>query len=306
MPRFFFRIVFAFVTTTFLGCADKKESPFADTSRTIDNAQTNLEHMERFDPPTEKIEPRNEFGFAKVSRRIKDVHYEGIIDAKGEAVVPISSRLFVNDISGKLALIQFERKFLFVPLDGSSYSEEDFEGVKGFQHAKPYRCGLAMVCVDDSWFYINEEFQKAFDADFEFAESFHQDRALVKANERYRIIGTDGNTVADLNYDQVSLQSEYCWQVINKIDGKYMSGFVDLNGVPITDLIYENVSYYDPDVKRIRVYKDERFGFVDEHAKLVIPLKYEYARPFFEHGKVRVTVDGRTFLIDPNGNEVPE
>ncbi len=251
------------------------------------------------------MEPRSEYGFAKISTRKDDVYYEGIVDANGEAIVPLSSRLLVNDITGKLALIQFERKFLFVPLDGGSYSQDDLENVNGFQYAEPHQCGLAKVCVNDSWFYINANYQKAFDADFEFAESFHQNRALVMSDGKHRIIGTDGSTVAELNYDQVSPQSEWCWQVINKVDGKYKSGFVDLDGKQITDLIFDNVGYYDPEVKRIRIYKDERFGFVDEHAKTVISLKYEYARPF-DRGTARVTVDGRTFLIDPNGNEVPE
>ncbi len=270
-----------------------------------DDSQTGKSSSKPSELPAVKLESRNESGFAKISTRKDDVYYEGIIDANGDEIVPLSSRLLVNDISGTLALIQFENRFLFVPLDGGPCSEDELAGVRGFQYAEPHRCGLARVCVNDAWFYINAEFQKAFDASFEFAESFHQDRAWVVSDGRHRIIGTDGNTVAELNYDQVSPQSEWCWQVINQVDGKYRSGFVDLDGKQITGLIFDNVGYYDPEVRRIRVCQDERFGFVDEHARLVIPMKYDYARPF-DHGTSRVTVDGRTFLIDPDGNEVPE
>ncbi len=298
-------------TPLLLGCSE--ESKFqasanndqGKNARRSEPLQTSNANMQSFAPSTIRTEPRNERGFAKISTRKDEVYYEGIVDAQGDEVVPLSSRLLVNDITGALALIQFERKFLFVPLDAGSYSEGDFASVVGFQYAQPHRCGLALVCVNDSWFYINSECQRAFEASFQFAESFHQNRALVMLDDKYRILETDGNIVAELNYDQVSPQSDWCWQVINKKNGKYKSGFVDLDGNQITDLIFDNVGYYDPEVKRIRVYMDERFGFVDERAKLVIPLKYEYARPF-DRGTARVTLDGRTFLIDPSGNEVPE
>ncbi len=218
--------------------------------------------MEPLDPSHVKTESPNEFGYAKISTRKDDVYFEGIVDADGNEIVPLCSRLLVNDITGKLALIQFERKFLFVPLDGGAVTEDDLASVNGFQYAEPHRCGLAMVCVNDSWFYINTDYQRAFDLEFEFAESFHQNRALVKSEGKYRIIGTDGVTVADLNYNQVNVQSEWCWQVSEKVNGKYLSGFIDLDGEPLTELIYENVGYYDPDVKRIRVYRDERLDLL--------------------------------------------
>lgn len=298
------RAVLALVAAIFLGCNRNSELPTGDNQQS-DIARTTMSHEEPLHPPDTKIEPRNEFGFAKAFYRKDDVYYEGVVDANGDEIVPLSNRLIVNDIAGKLALIQFERKFLFVPLEGGAVTVDDLASVNGFQYAEPHRCGLAMVCVDDLWFYINSDYQKAFEDEFEFAESFHQNRALVKSEGKYRIIDTNGKPVADLNYDQVSLQSPWCWQVINKVDGKYKSGFVDLDGKQITDLIFDNVGYYDPEAKRIRVSKEDHFGFVDEHAKLVIPVIYEYARPF-DRGTARVTLDGRTFFIDPDGNEVPE
>lgn len=49
----------------------------------------------------------------------------------------------------------------------------------------------------------------------------------------------------------------------------------------------------------------DRYGFLDEHAKVAIPVKYEYAEPF-DRGKARVALQGRTFFINPAGMEVPE
>ncbi len=252
-----------------------------------------------------KVDPRNEFGFARITIREGENYQEGIVDAKGNNVVQPGSSMLVNDITGNLALVQFERKFLFVPLNGGYVSLADLASVEGFQYAEPYRCGLAMVCVDDARFYIDVNFEKAFDSDFEFAESFHHDRALVKDDGRYRIIDLAGKTVCDLSYDQVGPQSPWCWQVTKIEEGRYRSGFVALNGNLITELIYDVVGYYDPAVERIWVSSNNRYGFLDERAKVAIPVKYEYAEPF-DRGKARVALNGRTFFINPVGMEVPE
>ncbi len=256
-------------------------------------------------PRDTKVDPPNEFGFAKISFRVGNIYHEGIVDAQGKEVIRPSSALLVNDIGGNLALVQMASKFLFVPLDQGLVPSDDLDSVDGFQYAEPYRCGLAMVSVNDTRFYINANFEKAFDADFEFAESFHHDRAIVKVDGRYRIIDTKGNTIAELNYDQVNPQSPWCWQVTKIEEEKYLSGFVDLNGDLITELIYDYVGNYDPEIKRIPVVRNKRHGFLDEHAKVVIAVKYEYAE-IFDRGKARVVLNGRSFFINPDGMEVPE
>jgi hypothetical protein len=306
MLSFRSKISVTVLITSMLGCEGNTDSKRSKPGQQLSSQQeSGRSKMDPSELSTIKAEKRNAFGYAKISSRKEDVYYEGIVDESGEQIVPLSTRLLVNEITGKLALIQFERKFLFVPLDGGFFTEEDLAGVNGFQYAQPHRCGLAMVCVNDSWFYINSDCQRAFDANFEFAESFHQDRALVMSEGKHRIIGTNGNTIADLNYDQVSPQSEWCWQVSNKVNEKYKSGFIDLDGKQITDLDFDDVGYYDPEVKRIWVRKDRRYGFLDEYAKTAIPLKYDFAE-VFNRGKAKVLLDGRTFFIDPNGIEVPE
>jgi hypothetical protein len=251
------------------------------------------------------VDHSNEMGFAKISLRRDDVYQEGIVDSNRKEVVPLLPNLLVNDITGRLALVQYGRKFLFVPLDQGPVSQEDLESVNGFQYAMPYSCGVALVVVDDVWFFINADGDKAFDGEFVFAESFHHDRALVKNGEQDQILDPKGNLVSELHYDQVSPQSPLCWQVTNIVNGEYLSGFVDLNGAEITGLIYDEVGYYDPEVNRIRVGQNDLYGFLDDRAQIAIPIEYEYAE-VFHRGKARVTLRGRTFFISPEGNEVPE
>ncbi|MEO8589101.1 MAG: WG repeat-containing protein [Flavobacteriales bacterium] len=254
-----------------------------------------------------KVFPSNELGFAKVNVGEGEAYAEGIIDGKGNEVIAPRTDMLVNDITGAQALVQRGREFLFVDLDSGLVDADQLSAEKGYQYAEPFRCGRALVQVDDRWFYIDSMGTNPFgiDFDFDFAETFHYDRAMVKEGEQYRIIDTGGKTVARMNYDQVNLQSPWRWQVTNIKGDVYWSGFVDLDGKEVVPLVYDEVGYYDEEVKRLRVGKGEKYGFLDELAQVAIPIIYEYAE-IFDKRKARVMLNGRQFFIDPNGMEVTE
>lgn len=252
-----------------------------------------------------KVFPVNEQGFAKVTAGEGEIHAEGIIDAKGVEIIPPLTTILIDDITGTTALVRNAREHLFVDLGNGPIDTNLFATTKGYQYAEPFRCGRAMVQVDDRWFYIDSLGNALFDETYDFAETFHHDRAMVKEGERYRIIDTQGKTVARMNYDQASPQSPWCWQVTRLEGDVFWSGFVDLDGKEITPLIYDEVGYYDQEVERTRVGKGGKYGFLDARAMEVIPVKYEYAE-IFDKGKARVMLNGRQFFIDPDGKELPE
>lgn len=252
-----------------------------------------------------KMDTPNTEGFAKVTAGEGATHAEGIIDAKGTEIIPPRTYLLVNDITGSTALVQNGRLFQFVDLANGPVDTAMFSKAWGFEYAEPFRCGLAMVKLDDRWFYIDMTGTDPFGITFDFAETFHHDRAMVMEGEKYRIIDTEGKTVARMPYDQVNAQSPWRWQVTNIKGDVYWSGFVDLDGKEVVPLIYDEVGYYDPEVKRLRVGKGDKYGFLDELAQVAIPIVYEYAE-IFDHGKARVMLNGRAFFIDPDGKELPE
>jgi hypothetical protein len=49
-----------------------------------------------------------------------------------------------------------------------------------------------------------------------------------------------------------------------------------------------------------------KIGFVNSLGEEIIPLIYDDAGYNFHDGKARVTLNGRTFYIDKNGNEIKE
>ncbi len=246
MIRMALTFVLMFALAIGAGCDDHK-----NTSSSPIVSKTALDHIN----DKTQIDPPNELGYSKISIRVGDEYKEGVLDAQKKEVIPPSVKYFVEGYTGNMALLQLERKFLFVPLAYGPYSDTDFVEVTGFQYATPYSCGVALVCLNDRWFYIKEDGTKVSEETFDWAEPFHHDRALVKKGEKYQIIKPDGHLVKVLEHEQAHVQSPWCGKLAISCTEKFMSGFVDLDGNAITDLIYENVSDYDPEVKRIRVYR---------------------------------------------------
>jgi len=252
-----------------------------------------------------KVFQANEQGFAKVNMGDGDTYAEGIIDSLGSEVITPHTDMLVNDITGSQALVQRGREFLFVDLDRGLVDAEALSIEKGYQYAEPFRCGLAMVQVDDRWFYIDSMGANPFDITFDFAESYHHERAMVKQGEHYQILDTEGKTVARMNYDQVSPYSPWRWQVINIKGDVYWSGFVDLDGKEVVPLIYDDMLYYDPEENRTRAGINGKYGYLNELGEVAIPVQFEYAE-IFDKGKARVMLNGRQYFIDHNGKELAE
>ena len=251
-----------------------------------------------------KVAPANELGFALVTAGEGATHAEGVIDANGVEIIPPMTSILIDDITGSTALVRTAREHLFVGLENGPVDTSLFATTKGFQYAEPFRCGRAMVQVDDLRFYIDEEGNHLFGTSFEHAETFHHDRAMVLEKGKYRIIDTSGATVAEMHYYQVNPYSDMCWQVSEMKDDVFLSGFVDLNGKEVVPLIYTEITMYQPEVKRSRVVMMDKVGYLDEFGRVAVPIEYENGS-IFDQGKAQVVLNGRSFLIDPNGNEVP-
>ena len=270
----------------------RTQSPTPDGSNTVTMKYTKVFHA-------------NEQGYAKVTAGEGATHAEGIIDAKGVEIIPPLTTILIDDITASTALVRNGREHLFVDLGNGPIDTKLFATTKGYQYAEPFRCGRAMVQVDDRWFYIDTVGTNTFGTDYDFAESFHADRAMVMQDGKYHIIDTNGKTVARMNYDQVNPYTEMRWQVTTIKGDVYWSGFVDLEGKEVVPLIYTEITMYQPEVKRSRAVIKEKIGYIDELGNVAVPIQYEYGE-IFDKGKARVILNGREFFIDPDGKEVVE
>lgn len=277
-----------------------------EANATAGSQPTNGSNGERPHMKYTTVEPANALGYAKVSIKRGPQNAEGVIVRNGVEIIAPSTDFFVTDVTDARALLQFASKFLFVELDQGPVDEALFATTNGYTFAEPFRSGVALVTLGDTYFYINEDGQKQFNETYDHAETFHDDRALVFNGARKRLIDPHGKTVAVLKYDQVNQYSALRYQVTRIKGDVYLNGFVDLDGKEVVAPIYDEVTMYQDEVKRSVVGIKGKFGYIDDRGEVVIPLTFDYAT-IFSRGKAGIGVIGHPrYFIDPNGKEVPE
>lgn len=104
-------------------------------------------------------------------------------------------------------------------------------------------------------------------------------------------------TMPSKKYDDVDSFKEGF--AIVSLNEKY--GFIDQQGKEVIPLKYDDVFSFSEGLARVKL--NGKFGFVDQKGKEIIPLKYEHAY-FFGEGLVAVKLNGKYGFIDKNGKEV--
>jgi hypothetical protein len=86
----------------------------------------------------------------------------------------------------------------------------------------------------------------------------------------------------------------------NGKNGKW--GFIDKTGTEIIALIYDSTGNFTEGLAYVKL--NDKYGFIDKTGKEIIPAKYDNVSNCFREGIAAVTLGGRQFHIDTNGNEV--
>lgn len=164
--------------------------------------------------------------------------------------------------------------------------------------------GLTYASIEgDKYGYLNKKGTWDIDPQFDRAHSFEDDVAVVSSNGKYGAINTRGEFVLDAKYAYLcSVGGERLIYCDDTKKGYY--GLMDLHGNIITDPIY-NIINSVADNGLYPVCKDKQYGYINNNGDVVIPLKYDYAMPFYEgHAWVKQTKGGKYELIDNKGLSV--
>lgn len=156
--------------------------------------------------------------------------------------------------------------------DERTYVTKEGDLTIELDNALPFSEGLAPVCKDDKWGFIDKTGKVVIDYQFDAAASFSDGMALVAKNDKTGFIDKTGNIVIDCKYDDAGEE-----------------GFQ--NGVA-------------------RVYLDKEWGVINKEGKIVVPFGKYYKIKAFKNGIAEVesetsrTYTSETGFIDSEGNEI--
>ncbi len=133
----------------------------------------------------------------------------------------------------------------------------------------------------------------------------------IKIDDKWGYLDSLGTIQIPLKYDQAFYFTKNLAAV--KQNGKY--GFIDKSGDMVIPFKYDEVKNFSVGFAAVKL--KDKWGFIDIHGNEVIPIQYDQVKDFSSWSRTSndksvvvmeasVTVNGRTFTIDNEGNEIKE
>jgi hypothetical protein len=194
-----------------------------------------------------------------------------------------------------------------------------------YDAAEPFSEGLAAVKQGDRWGYINADGEMLIQPILSMPSSFHDGRAWFSENDKFGFIDTTGAVIIPAEYDFVESFSDQMAKVMVctakkpcdwlnlKIGDKIIAGlpihgeehFIDLDGKTVLTpaSTYSKINSFHEGLAAVE--QDNKYGYIDQSGKLVIPIQFDIADDFSE-GLAHIVREMKHGYIDKSGKLVIE
>jgi hypothetical protein len=147
------------------------------------------------------------------------------------------------------------------------------------------------------WGYINTKGNFVIPPKFDYAQGFSEDRAVVLMNDKHGIIDKTGFVLTDPFDNSGWAFKDGLLEV--ESDGKW--GFIDIHGEVVIPIQFHRANGFAETLAAVE-FSDEKnqWGFIDRGGNMVIPPQFQDAQ-YFGEGLAPVEVEFKYGYIDKNG-----
>ncbi len=204
----------------------------------------------------------------------------------------------IETYQGEYAIVSNHGKFGIVNRNGKEIIRAKYDAVWNFND------GLSKVLYNGKYGFIDTTGNIVVNFKYEYVSNFHDGRSVVKMNNKFGLINNLGDALLPIEYDTLSI----FWLGIAyaEISGRY--GFINQDGDFVNPMNYipqewHSHVFYESNQQNndiIQMKFLNYWGFVNREGKVIVPLKYNSVRPFYE-GLALVNRNGYYGFVDGNG-----
>ncbi|MFA9389200.1 MAG: WG repeat-containing protein [Prolixibacteraceae bacterium] len=231
--------------------------------------------------------------FSEGLAAVKGSQFWGFINTNGVEIVNPTAYIRVGSFSNGKARVNLNGRWGFIDQNGVEVIRPD-----SYEFVGDFSDGLAIAYSNKSYGYIDEDGQIAIEFIYDMVWDFANNKAKVLLGNKLGFIDKKGSEVIPIAYDLIS----------NFIDGKALARventwiLIDENGNESAALNYDYI--WDADNQGFyKVFKNDKYGFINKQGKEVIPLKYDYTEDF-NNDLAIVSTQNNFGMIDRKGNEI--
>ncbi len=155
-----------------------------------------------------------------------------------------------------------------------------------------------VICSECQWGYVDTTGQEIVLPTYDFAKDFVNGVGLVKSAKKWGVVGVDGETLMDCNYDKLDFLDNTDNSILKVSMSNQKYGLIDTLGQVTVSLLYDELGEFCEG--RLAVRKSNKWGFVDKHGREVIPCRFNKVNNF-SNGFATVKLSNKWGLINKLG-----
>lgn len=202
-----------------------------------------------------------------------------------------------------ILLIVIIRKPSIADISIDKVTPELKKAVQKYDKLDSFSEGLAPVCKDDKWGFIDKLGKEIISCQYDEVEDFQFGVCVVEANEKSGIIDKYGKSIAPIKYDWID-----CFSIsgdsLSRASLNDKQGILNIEGKAIIPFEYEEIFDFNEGIALAR--KNGKYGCIDKSNCVLIPFEYEEAGMIngFSEGLIALKKDGKFGDLDKYGNVV--
>lgn len=205
-------------------------------------------------------------------------------------------------ILGLIILFVLNSKPSIADISIDKITPELKSAVQKYDELDDFSEGLAAVCKDDKWGFIDKLGKEVISCKYDEVSDFKFGVSVVKSNDKEGIINIYGEIVAPIKYDWIDSFS--FGDSLTRASLNENRGILNEEGKVIIPFEYEEIFNFKEGLVLAR--KDGKYGCVDKSNKVIIPFEYEEAGMGygFSEGLIALKKDGNFGYLDKQGNVI--
>lgn len=170
-----------------------------------------------------------------------------------------------------------------------------------FRDSRPFSEGLAAVTTDgDKWGYINKTGTYVIPPIYDLCFSFHEERAVVKVEGKYRIVDKQGKYIIDKSFKNSRKLYRDGLLCVCEND---LWGYLDYRGLFVIPAEYTSAKSFSIGLAPVK--KNDKWGYINVMNEISIDFLYDSASLFSEVFEIAVIRrNEKKGIIDIKGNDI--
>jgi len=225
---------------------------------------------------------------------------QGVMDTTGKLILPLSYKDVHREPLGHFMAQDSNYSIITVDLQGKIKTYAQYNGM-----TTPVANRAAFRTKDGLYGYQDAKGKIVIPPEYSYATAFENDRAVVSLNDStnlYAVIDTSDHILQRFTVGKTPILNGSFEKVAFTDELKGMIGFYDKNQ-KIAAFFISGAGEYEDGLLNVDI--DGKSGFIDSTGKIIIPIKYDEVRPFWD-GIALVKNNDLYGFIDKKGRPITD